>query len=865
MDVKTLSYSPDQNPDLASIPYLSGYAYLQRTEPELHHLGKNLETYYNWKWEEDTNDFQTHFEAGGGSMSALTKYVEGHLRLIPRQPGLFANLSDPSKLMERMNQAAAHSVKQSLHDVYGDASRKLATGYEYFNVMSAGLESFIEKNATNLTPDAANTHINSLAQILYHSVWLNPRVAKARIETQRKTCPDVPDSHLSKIISLEWKFSVLVKLITSAQMQLRVVGVTTMCGDLLNLHGNYRPKEGHVGGLVLYHFAKLILHEKIIDYLVGIGSHPEIINETSNIVGFLIVTKTYEDEQTDTIWQTVMTSQDPRVVEAILRMVTKIINLYDYSSLLYFCRKVAALPIQAFTVAMRDFCENLFRELSSKLNRRELDAPPYDICVRLIRESSITSNDCPNGYPKIQNFAASHLGRLLNHGPGQEARREIYLSCIKDISDQTATAPGSICVISTLLHKSLMPDLQTLTREHGLTRLMVDELESNISGNRSLAYDSPANIARRQILLQIILKDPDTINAELGTRLWNLLVGVQSNDTADRRAGWQILNSAFQEAKFSNRYLSTCFQKYLPKLEPNYFVDGTLLFVKSGVYFCLDEKATESQQSFDFLAMKQLWRIIETAPQGSLYESAIQELVDIYVGPFIRNLPVPKAQELHLEFLSQCLKNLADAADKLKTISGDEAGGDDEDMVIVIPESQIQQQELLFTRSLAALQKFLAASSNGHFATPKSRSAPTIQSDAVQQGTPLTIMYQAFDETASSIKKLTINAQDEGTALLAKLQKETDFTSCRVFCSGKEFSDNELNKKVEDLNLNGLVLVKRRDETDLPVLNNNGPLQSEITKNFDQLWSYLGLQEDLAEKVCKTNISQAVAVPNIHF
>ncbi|RAL60589.1 hypothetical protein DID88_009784 [Monilinia fructigena] len=580
---------------------------------------------------------------------------------------------------------------------------------------------------------------------------------------------------------------------------------------------------------------------KLIDYIVGIGSHPEIINESSNIVGFLLVTKTYEDEQTDTIWQTVMTSQDPRVVEAILRM------------------KVAALPIQAFTVAMREFCENLFREIAIKSGRRELDAPPYDICVRLIRESSITSDGCPNGYPDIQNFAATHFRELLANGPCQEARKDIYLDCIKDISNKTSTAPGSICVINALLNQSLLPDLETLATQHGLTRLMVDELELNIAGNRSLAYDSPANLARREILQQVILTEPDTINAQLGTRLWNLLVGSQSNDTADRLAGWDILNDAFQKQKFDNRYLSICFHKYLPKLEPTYFLEGTLRFVRSGLYSLLEEKKNELDEnknvaldlSLDFLAMEQVWRIIESAPQVAVYEQAIEDLVGVYVGPFMQALPRIKAREIHLAFIARCFDKLAGAASKLTTSSHNGTRGDDEDMIMLTPDSRIQEQELLFARSLATLQAFLAAySSSVHFVTPKFRSAVSTSSNDVQ-GTALKIRYQAFDESTSSIKELTIGTQDTAATLVAKLQKETEFTSCRVFYCGKEFKhdESELCKSVEDLNLTGLVLVKRRDDTDPPLPTSNDPLQMEITRKFDQIWSYLGMQENLAEKI----------------
>lgn len=846
MDVKTLSYDTDDVPEIATPRFLPTFAHLQVIDAEGNHIGKSVETHYKWRWQDDTSEFLHFFMAGGASLPVLSKYAEELLKIIPRSPRLFEYLTDVSRVMDRFVNAIA--VAAGPPQGGGDANSKMIRAYDYFKIMSAGLNAIIEKNVTYLTPDAANVQVSSLAHILLSAIRCNPRVARDVVDKQRKICPDVSDSHLYKIISIEWKFSVLKKLMTSAQMQLRVVGVTTMCQDLLFLHGQHRKEIAPHANPVLLHVANLILQQKLIDYIVGIGSHPEIINESSNILGFLVVTKTYENEQTDIIWNTVRTSQDPRVVEAILKMVKKVLNLYDYQSCLYLCEKIDALSIQAFTVSMRDFCEHLFREIAPKSGDEELDTPPYDICIRLIRESSIVNDESPNGHPEIQSFAATHLRELLAHGPSLNARRDLYTDCIKDISAKSSTASGSICVIHALLRQSLRPDLEVLTLEHGLTRLMVDELELSIDENRSLAYDSPANLARREILLQIILTAPDTIHAGLGTRLWNLLVGSQSTNTPDRVAGWQILNTAFQAQRFDNRYLAICFQSYLTKLEPTNFLEGTLTFVKSGISFWLsgvteDEKADLSFNSF---AMEQLWRIIESAPQGKVYEKAIQEIVGVYMSPFVENLPRVKARELHQAFITRCLDKLADAAGKLKG----SVNADDEDMVMEISESEIEEQKLLFTRSLAALQAFLTAySGNVHFATPKLRSAVT-SSNAVQ-GTTLKIMYQAFDDNTSPIKELTIDALDTAATLVAKLQQETEFASCRLFYCGKEFihDDTELCKSVEDLNLNGLVLVKRRDNADPPLPTSNGPLQLEITKKFDQLWSYLGMQESLAEKI----------------
>jgi ubiquitin carboxyl-terminal hydrolase 34 len=88
--------------------------------------------------------------------------------------------------------------------------------------------------------------------------------------------------------------------------------------------------------------------------------------------------------------------------------------------------------------------------------------------------------------------------------------------------------------------------------------------------------------------------------------------------------------------------------------------------------------------------------------------------------------------------------------------------------------------------------------------------------------------------------------------LFASLEKATGFKSYKVYCDGKVLDPDEIEvcKSLNDLNLNGLVLVKRFDETDSSGQNGSKPtLELEIMKHFDDLWSYLGMHEKVAQEV----------------
>ncbi|RDL38126.1 Cysteine proteinase [Venustampulla echinocandica] len=864
MDVKTLAFHTqdeniDQEPDLSSRKILSAYGFLLRKE-EPSHIGKNLETHYNWNWDDDVALMTSNFQAEGGSIPNLTKLVRGQLRLIPRLPKSIDSLVDPCRLVAKTVIDAAGILEELPGRQYVESTRQhLSQGYEFFKVMSAGLELIIDKHVTCLAPDAAHHHLVSLTHVLSHSFASENDAIRELLERRQQEHPQLSRKQLPKVISYEWRFTILEKLLTSAQMQLRVVGVTTMCGDLLHLY-NTSKGDDPPRSPVLLSFANFVLEHKLVDYIVGIGSHPEIINESHNILGFLIVTKTYTAQVTDRIWQTVMSSQDPRVVESILRMIKQCMNLYDYQALLYICQKAGDLPIEAFNTHMRDFCEHLLRNIITKGIQdgiQHVDAAPYDLCVRLIRESSITTAESPAGHLEIQNFAVPRFRDLLVHGPTGSTRKSIYESCIEDISLRTSTAPGSICILNVLLRPNLATDLHLLTAEHGLTRLLVEELEhSTMSDQHSPEKSTPASLARRELLHLVILQEPGTISPDLGQRLWANLVGSESQNAVHRNTAWTIFNSAAKKSP-NNIFISTCFEEYLPNLPPHCFTTGALEFARAAVTAWLEEATNDfpDNDSFESPALEQIWRMILNAPPNTIDAAAINILVEVYVdNPLIASVPRPRARNIHLALVDRCLRQLAAAASKLKSFGDGALSGEEDGMVIVPSEAQFQEQERIFARSLAVLREFLKSyQSKPHFAIPKPKVSVSAASSAIE-GDPLTVKYQSFDgNTHTEIRSLTLGKLNTAASLFASLQKATGFQNYKVYYGGKEFDPDEIEvcKSLADLNLNGLVLIQRCDNTDGSVASdgNKMTLELEIMKHFEQLWSCLSMHESVAKEI----------------
>src|SRR5699024_4630035 len=107
---------------------------------------------------------------------------------------------------------------------------------------------------------------------------------------------------------------------------------------------------------VVSYLVSFLREHKIVDYILGIDSHPQLISRSYNIVGFLIVTSTYTDLDTDTIWKTVIESQDPRTVAEVLVMFKKTFHMHQLEALLYLCSKLLDLPLDCFDARMIEYC-----------------------------------------------------------------------------------------------------------------------------------------------------------------------------------------------------------------------------------------------------------------------------------------------------------------------------------------------------------------------------------------------------------------------------------------------------------------------------------------------------------------------------
>ncbi|KAI1417598.1 hypothetical protein F5Y13DRAFT_201180, partial [Hypoxylon sp. FL1857] len=750
-----------------------------------------------------------------------------------------------------------------------DRSRKnIGYGIEFFAAVAEAMDTVIEKSTNNLSSDTAMGLITTLPGVLKYTLLCGSPQATKLIQDHREEHPDILERFTIEAIPFEWKMRVLCKLVRSRQMQLRVTGATNLCEDLVLQWRSYVERQDAADENPYLAFLKYLsgylVNTGIVDYLLGPTCHPEITQASFNIVGFLAVTKTYTTAQTDLLWQTLTSTQDPRISDAIVRMMLKVVGLLDLDSLCYMCEKFHDLPIEAFSSCMRDLFEHVTKQIQDKMTPYQvLPIAPYKICVRLLQESSIYGPQGAVAYPEIHQFALAKFSTLLHSGPDQAGRQSIWMDCVHDIAAKSPTTSGSLQVLSTLMGNT--PALQILITEHDLTRLLVNELESTIANARvvgfSPVYANPIGHARRRIISTIIVHHGSTIDSELGQRLWDLLVGDGAACQDDRKAAWDDLNIALKRTRLNNPFLDACLREYLPKLPPTCYCGGSLAFVREAIIPLANDingMVLDDEDSTKSAGLELLWQMILTAPDHTIEETAISTLVDdIYVdsGSIIA-YPLHRARRVHFALVQRCLQQLKSAAQKLKGFGDGTPDGNGQIAATTATDEQRQQQELQFTRSLQVLIALLKAlQTRPHFAAPDLRSL-MLQAPSPVDGDSADLKYQSFDgDDQTDIKSLDIGLKNTAASLLASLREATGFDNYRLYYRGQPLAPSEsaICKSIEELDIkNGLILVKKESGVAAPsrrIKPGASPLDIEILSHFKDLWEYLSMEEKLAREI----------------
>lgn len=800
------------------------------------------------------------------------------LMLLPRWPQLAPMLVSVVTIINYTVDSGNERKKFHADDSVIDMSvlaRTAKAGYTVIRAIDEKYQMHISKKSPWVTSEVSEAMLRHISST-YHSVsCLDPnfavRIAQdLSIQVPENTKPE----EYPPIILYGWKFGVLKKHIMDGRMELRVHGMEGMQADLVSIWRQHI--QGNPAGVeypIIRYLVKFLRENRIVEYIVGVDSHPQLISRSGNIIGFLVVTSTYTDKDTDTIWKTVTESQDQRTVGEVLGMLTRTFAMHQSSSpaLLYLCSKLLELPLNRFDARMVDFCEQLLLNVREKhgdrarnepLEFQHVDAIPLRLCVRLIRETTAFDEFSVEHKAFLQKFASTQLSSFLNLGLSESDKMDVYERCIQDIAEMNQFTVGSIQALNALIPSYDPHEIQKLALDFDLTRLMITELAHTLDTKQSDFTDSFSMnglLSRIQLLHRIIDKVPDTITEELSDILWGKVFMSKNIVEQGRSALWDMLCKVTGRCGKRNPFIERCIHGYLPSLSPEDFSPEILAFAEQAVNYEIQFNPPPipgEDEVISIPGMDRIWHFILTAPPGTIETQATNFAIQMYLDHMIiRRAPRSAAEATHISLVDRCVEQLRSAATKLKSFSDGSTSGEDEPMVVIASESEIRAEELRFSRSLLFLHQLLQGLRTRPQYSPPQGPPPDLP-ERPGKGEIIEIPYQYFNGgMQSKVRVLRIGDLSTASELVERLVHLTGFSKFTTIYGGQKLDLlSTPHNTLRELKIrSGLLIVRKVSEgPEVPVIGRRQSLtlvDSEVLKHFDDLYDLLNLEDKLAREI----------------
>ena len=751
--------------------------------------------------------------------------------------------------------------------------------FSLFRDVDTKLQDMISKQTSSLTVENLTHLINNVSNLLCTTLYSNSALGDHMVpegfdlEIEGEGLGASKGSTEDRIILIDaaWRMELLRKCIVHGRMDARITGVESMQATLVSFHGRYiqhRPKN-HPPHPVVEYLTDFILKSRLVHYLVGVESHPQIIFRSKNIVGFLVVTQKYTNEQTDIIWNSVLSSQDPRAVEAILEMLKGITELFTSPlPLVYFCQKVAGLPVSHFDNKMMMFSAmlagTLIRLWRPPTHPNVVDLTPFKSMIRILRQSTAEPGLAIGRRRELYIFAKQELCRLATCNIDQDDELAMYRDALADIKAGNAAAAASVTIVVVLLNGHRETEGIRLRQGFNFTSLLVDDMShlrrlEEVSGIDF--HEFPDLLGDRLNMIEkLVVHLPDSLSPPLLQQLWSSLVGEHALSNNARDMAWNCLAKAAQQAHRRNSFLDACLHELVPGLNPEFLTIGVLDFAN---------QLTE----YDARINNPLF--VETAPASDAIRAEIFRHIALRVSKaeigvratsfFVkfnledvrtRGLRTNVSPERQKKLVDSCVEDLQMAATKLKRqLDGSTSGGEDS-MVVVPSDGDISATKVKFTRTLAILREFLQG--------VRTHSSPPPQIIPLSQPHPpapedgeIRIGYQP-QVGGKRTGMFSLNIAETSTIgeLAGRLRSSTGFSEFTVIAGGSrinlEAQKDRLLREMQQ-QLSALVLVQKipgsRSFQGNGAVSRLLPVETEIMSHFHEFYDFLSLDEDLGNDV----------------
>ena len=777
-----------------------------------------------------------------------------------------------SSLLECATSIASHAGSRSqLGEQHG---RELAAELlDLFKICDGKLRLMVEKQVSFLTHEILKHSISILSALLRQILTVDQPTLEALFPEDLKLYPvgigyeSCPPSQRIVLCELAWKFDLLLKCITAGRMDSRMTGVEEMQSSLLGIYGEYiKGEHGSMDGPVVQYAANFLLEKKVVDYLVGVDSHPRLLSESKNIIAYLAVTQKYTTKEIDMIWNSVLSSQDPRITEAILGVMRSLMDMAEAPIVSYILQKLMELPIEAYDSKMAPFTAWAVNCRWSKCSAGvALDPAMFHVLVRFLRECPAGSSMYLSAKLDFFRFAVDKLQCLPFQELSSEEKKGILRRIIEDISEASSASTGSIVTLNVIWNRSSTSTeaaIRELGSPSGFAALLVDDFARLRETEQLLGLDMhefPYLLQDRLHLIQKVIVDcPNVLSSDQMVRLWDNLVGEGALNNDARDKAWAMLTNGAQQAQGQrNSFFDRCVVELLPKLAPQFLTPVVLEFASqlTGYEDHLARSGSGLNSGTDALPGDIFWHIALNVANAETGLRAISAFVERNVSP-LEALPKDVTSERHTRLVERCIQSLTGGSSELRRMSSGSASSDEDSMVIVPSDSDLNAIKLRFIRSLSILKMFIQRIRDKLPASPGSATSTTL-SEHVIQGDEISIRYQPHvSGKPTGIFTLKIGDMAPLEDLVSQLSKQTGFSEFQLIAAGQRINQAaQADVPICNIKplLTGVLLIQKVPGSKsnkgngafIPLL----PLEQKVMNHFQELYDLLCINEQLGCEV----------------
>lgn len=661
------------------------------------------------------------------------------------------------------------------------------------------------------------------------------------------------------LVSNAWKFKLLRKYVVKGKMDLRVMSIAMMDSALVDIWREYSNIDLTCKHPVMQHLADFLLHGQVVDYIISVDSHPQLISRSGNIVGFLVVTHRWSDDQADAIWRTVSTNPDPRVVAATMTMLRGIINLMDATDHLYLCLKLHELPIDRYTLDILRF----LRDVTSKLMDRapsvdysmtDPNSRPWNVCIRMLRETAPSRESDKNIFD-LHNEASDQLRHLASIVALDE-RYVIYRQCAQHIAERAQEATGSVKAIYLLATSAHSGDGFFFQQNQDLTRQILEEIPSFVeTESKTEPYPSQLLALRYRVefLALMICRAGSAVPSDLYLELWEHLIGKNALSNAARDMAWMQL---LQTIKVSpdNDFCKQLMTSYVPTMEPQLYTTG-LFEVVANYNFPTTRKliATDDGEMslLQIPGADILWSMVLSSPPGTTEDRAARLLAARYVQiSEAEGVTLAEVETAHIALVDKCMLEIRSASTALRTRASDLAPLATSMEVALSDEAQ-HDNEVRFGRVLL-FQKLLLEYIRQKPELNRTRRADSkVDETDIPHGDAITIKYQCGNDRQTVLMASDQTVED----LYRRLCHATGFTKINLFAKGQRLNAvDKATQQLSDIDFGGQLLVQRAEGAEI-TRPSSGPIagssvfETTVVKYFDELFALMDSDDTISESV----------------